>query len=124
MPRGLDLPGYWYEDRRRSWSPLELDYHDSLYRHGSDRKRDLDYAPRHRDEGIRDRRARQHYDRVDPPQKILDGAAIARGALHGPTIREIRPQDNNLPGVRFIKESDGREYEYKHVKVIGVGGQG
>ncbi|KAL8672922.1 MAG: hypothetical protein Q9224_007546 [Gallowayella concinna] len=122
MPRGRDLPGYRYEARPPTTSS---DYDYLPYRHGGDRKRDIeDYAPRHRDDGIRDRRDRQDRDHLGLPPRVLDGAAIARGALLGPTIRETRPQDNNLQGQRYIKESDGHEYAYKHVKVIGVGGQG
>ncbi|KAL8726188.1 MAG: hypothetical protein Q9166_006861 [cf. Caloplaca sp. 2 TL-2023] len=56
--------------------------------------------------------------------EILDGNAIAHGALLGPTVREIRPRDKNLPGLRYVEESDGYEYPYKYVKNIGVGGQG
>ncbi|KAL8785737.1 MAG: hypothetical protein Q9213_003204 [Squamulea squamosa] len=55
---------------------------------------------------------------------VLQGNALERGALHGPTVREVRPRDKKLVGNRWVRESDGQQYLYTHLKNIGVGGQG
>ncbi|KAL8990213.1 MAG: hypothetical protein Q9169_008181, partial [Polycauliona sp. 2 TL-2023] len=57
---------------------------------------------------------------------VLQGNALARGAFlgFGPTVPEKRPDDEKLQGEKWVLESDDREHLYKHVKNIGVGGQG
>ncbi|KAI4240947.1 MAG: hypothetical protein L6R40_004827, partial [Gallowayella cf. fulva] len=124
MPR-RDVPGHWVESRPRPRSPIEIVYNPSTPRNRSDRMREIDdFAQRYQDQQARDRRARIEDDMAVPAKRVIDGAALVRAALLGPTVREIRPRDKTLPALRYIKESDGKEYAYKHVKNIGVGGQG
>ncbi|KAI4222659.1 MAG: hypothetical protein L6R36_005992 [Xanthoria steineri] len=79
---------------------------------------------RYRDRGYDyDYDFRGYAGRYDDPM-VLQGDAMQRGAFHGPTLRERRANDKDLEVEKWVRESDGEDYLYLHVKNIGVGGQG
>ncbi|KAL8921940.1 MAG: hypothetical protein Q9172_003754 [Xanthocarpia lactea] len=57
-------------------------------------------------------------------EMVYQGDGVAVEDFLGPTVRETRPRDRNLERERWVRESDGDEYLYNHIKNIGVGGQG